>query len=119
MRRYAVRRPTLLACRTSLGVSFPYVNNQCAGDVCQGVAHRSTRAGTFAPGDTVNTSRYAICRSSPKSGAHGFTLIELLIVVLIVAAMAAFANATYTQYITKSRRAAAAAFVMGVANRQE
>lgn len=50
---------------------------------------------------------------------HGFSLVELMIVVLIVAVLASFANSTYTGYVTKANRAAAAAFVMGVANRQE
>jgi len=50
---------------------------------------------------------------------RGFTLIELMIVVAIVAVLASIAVATYTRYTVKTNRAAAAAVVLGVANRQE
>lgn len=50
---------------------------------------------------------------------HGFTLIELVIAVAIVALLASIAVATYSQYTAKTRRAAAAAVVLGIANRQE
>lgn len=51
--------------------------------------------------------------------ARGFSLIELMIVVVIVAVLASLANATYSRHITKANRAAAAAYLHGVANRQE
>jgi type IV pilus assembly protein PilE len=50
---------------------------------------------------------------------RGFTLIEVMIVVAIVALLASIAVATYTRYTAKTNRAAAAAVVLGVANRQE
>ena len=50
---------------------------------------------------------------------RGFTLIELMIVVAIVAVLASIAVATYTRYTAKTNRAAAAAVVLGIANRQE
>ena len=50
---------------------------------------------------------------------RGFTLIELMIVVAIIALLASIAVATYTRYTAKTNRAAAAAVVLGIANRQE
>jgi type IV pilus assembly protein PilE len=50
---------------------------------------------------------------------HGFTLIELVITVAIIGLLATIAVSTYTRYIVKSNRAAAAAVLLGVANRQE
>lgn len=43
-----------------------------------------------------------------RESEAGFTLIELMIVVAIVAILAAVATASYTHFVTKSRRAAAA-----------
>jgi type IV pilus assembly protein PilE len=50
---------------------------------------------------------------------QGFTLIELVITVAIIGLLATIAVSTYTRYTVKSNRAAAAAVVLGVANRQE
>lgn len=47
------------------------------------------------------------CRSSRYS-MKGFSLLELMIVVAIVAILATMANASYREYVLKSRRAAAA-----------
>jgi type IV pilus assembly protein PilE len=49
----------------------------------------------------------------------GFSLIELLIVIVIVATLASLAVTTYSRYVVKTRRAAAAAVLLGLANRQE
>jgi type IV pilus assembly protein PilE len=50
---------------------------------------------------------------------QGLTLIELMIVVAIVGVLASLAVTSYSRYVVKTNRAAAAAFVLGVANRQE
>jgi len=50
---------------------------------------------------------------------RGYSLIELLIVVAIVAGLAVAAVTTYSRYVVKTKRAAAAAVLLGVANRQE
>ena len=50
---------------------------------------------------------------------RGFSLIELMIVVVIVAVLASLAVTTYSRYVVKTNRAAAAAVVLGIANRQE
>lgn len=50
---------------------------------------------------------------------QGFTLIELVITVAIIGLLASIAVSTYTRYTVKTNRAAAAAVVLGVANRQE
>ena len=51
--------------------------------------------------------------------AHGFTLIELLVALAIVAILAGMAVSTYSRYTLKTNRAAAAAVMLGIANRQE
>jgi len=50
---------------------------------------------------------------------QGLTLIELMIVVVIVGIIAMIAVPSYRSHVVKSNRAAAEAFIMGVANKQE
>ena len=54
-----------------------------------------------------------------KNGNGGFTLVELMIVVAIVAILAAVAYPSYTRYVVRGKRTAAASFVMSLANKQE
>ena len=51
--------------------------------------------------------------------AKGFTLIELMIVVAIVGIISMIAIPQYQQYVIRSNRAAAQAFMMDVANREK
>jgi type IV pilus assembly protein PilE len=50
---------------------------------------------------------------------NGFTLIELMITVAIVAILASIAYPSYQQYIIRSKRSAAQAQMMDIANRQQ
>ena len=73
-----------------------------------------TKFGTpFACSPTV------ACRRNSAMGSAGFTLIELMIVVAIVAILAAIAYPSYTNYIVKTRRAAATACLSEYANYME
>jgi type IV pilus assembly protein PilE len=56
---------------------------------------------------------------SPARKTSGFTLIELMITVAIVAILAAVAYPGYTQYVIRSKRSAAQAQMMDIANRQQ
>lgn len=49
----------------------------------------------------------------------GFTLIEVMITVAIVAILASIALPSYRQYIVRSKRSAAQAQMMDIANRQQ
>lgn len=46
-------------------------------------------------------------RSRLPKGQAGFSLIDIMITVVVIAVLIAFAYPTYTQYIVKTRRAAA------------
>lgn len=54
-----------------------------------------------------------------RNHERGFTLIELMVVVAIIAILAAIAYPSYQAQVRKSRRAAAASFLMQVAGRQQ
>ena len=49
----------------------------------------------------------------------GVTLMELMIVVAIISMVAAFAYPSYTQFVTRSKRTAATATLLQVADRQQ
>ena len=57
--------------------------------------------------------------SNNRRGNRGFTLIELMIVVAIIAVLAGIAYASYQNSVVNSRRAAAAACLLEVAQFME
>ena len=57
--------------------------------------------------------------SQGSRSVNGFTLIEMMIVVAVVAILAAVALPSYREYIKKSTRAEAQAYLMAVASRQQ
>jgi type IV pilus assembly protein PilE len=60
---------------------------------------------------SMNTRRFRQC--------CGFTLIELMITVAVVGILASIALPSYQEYVRKSRRADAQAFMYEVASRQQ
>jgi len=66
------------------------------------------------------TGRYSVTeRAKPLPKRSGFTLIELLVALTVVALLAAVAYPAYQDQMRKGRRAAAQAFLMDVASRQQ
>lgn len=57
--------------------------------------------------------------SRMQVNARGFSLIELMIVVAVIGILAAVAYPSYTNYVIKSNRSAAQAFMMDIANREK
>lgn len=58
-------------------------------------------------------------RATDTQLSHGFSLIELMVAVAIVGIIAAVAYPSYTQYVTKGGRAAAQAYMLALASKQE
>lgn len=54
-----------------------------------------------------------------KSSIAGFTLIELMITIAIIGILASVAYPSYQQYIIKSKRSAAQAQMLDIANREQ
>jgi type IV pilus assembly protein PilE len=59
------------------------------------------------------------CKRNRLTGARGFTLIEVVLVTVIIAILAAIGIPQYSEYINRSRRAEAQAFLLDVAARQQ
>lgn len=51
--------------------------------------------------------------------SKGFTLIELMIVVAIIGIITSIAFPNYVRYVTKSKRSAAQALMLDIANREK
>lgn len=60
---------------------------------------------------------FASHKRAPNSA--GFTLVELMVVVLVLAILAAIGYPSYQEHLLKGRRAAAQAFLVETATRQQ
>jgi type IV pilus assembly protein PilE len=75
----------------------------------------------------LNLRERAICtlprgrrlRSAARLRRRGFSLAELLVTLVIVALLVAIAYPSYTSYKVRANRAAAQAFLIDLANRQQ
>lgn len=66
------------------------------------------------------TGQYRVTeRAKPLLKGSGFTLIELMVALTVVALLAAVAYPAYQDQMRKGRRAAAQAFLMDIASRQQ
>jgi type IV pilus assembly protein PilE len=54
-----------------------------------------------------------------RRSAAGFTLIELMIAVVVIAILTSIAYPSYRQHVVRSKRSAAQATMMDIANRQQ
>jgi type IV pilus assembly protein PilE len=61
----------------------------------------------------------AVARRPSARCARGFTLIELMIAVAVVAILASIALPSYQDYVRRSTRAEAQAYMLAVASRQQ
>lgn len=70
--------------------------------------------------DAINESNYMKpTYPSVRQTQAGMTLVELMIVLVIIAILSVIAYPSYTQFVIKSKRSAAQAMLMQVADRQQ
>jgi len=55
----------------------------------------------------------------PNRRSRGFTLIELMMAIAVIAILAAIAFPSYQKHLAKGRRAAAQAYLMDIAQREQ
>ena len=70
-------------------------------------------------GPTCLPYRVRLLRRAALLRRHGFSLVELLVTLAIVALLATIAYPSYTAYTVRANRAAAQAFLIDLANRQQ